>query len=184
MSRGVAAEDLLPHIEARYDAARRYAAAYQRYVRPVRSVDDLRLAPFHLLATEGHVHDDRDHMWHMSTLGEICTKDLGVLLPTAHRAVDLSNAEDAGAAIEWWEQLTDSGGEGMVVKPMAFLARDQRRLIQPALKVRGKEYLRIIYGPEYLLPENVERLRERAIAGKVAWRSQNSHLVSKRSIAS
>lgn len=165
-SRGVIAEELLQHIQSRYDSARRYADAYQRYVRPVQTVDDLKLAPFHLLATEGHVHDDRDHMWHMSTLAEICSADLGVLLPTAHRAVDITNEEDVAAAIAWWEQLTDAGGEGMVVKPLTFLARDNRGLIQPALKVRGKEYLRIIYGPEYLLPDNLERLRERAIASK------------------
>ncbi|MHB8230473.1 MAG: polynucleotide kinase-phosphatase [Vulcanimicrobiaceae bacterium] len=166
LGRGVAANDLLSRIESRYDAARRYAAAYQRYVRPVRTVDDLRLAPFHLLATEGRVHDDRDHLWHMSALAEICSADLGVLLPTAHRAVDLNDEVDVKTAVAWWERLTDAGGEGMVVKPRAFLARDSRGLLQPALKVRGKEYLRIIYGPEYLLPENLERLRERAIARK------------------
>jgi len=32
--------------------------------------------------------------------------------------------------------------------------------------VRGKEYLRIIYGPEYDSPENLSRLRERGITGK------------------
>lgn len=166
VERGVTAVDVLSRIEVRFDAAKRYVSAYQRYVRPVQSVDDLRLAPFHLLATEGRVHDDRDHLWHMSTLAEICGADLGVLLLTAHRAVDLNGEADVDAAIAWWEQLTDSGGEGMVVKPLPFLPRDNRGLIQPALKVRGKEYLRIIYGPEYSLQENLERLRERAIASK------------------
>lgn len=33
----------------------------------------------------------------------------------------------------------------------------RRGLVQPALKVRGREYLRLIYGPEYTLPENLER---------------------------
>ena len=55
-------------------------------------------------------------------------------------------------------ELTDAGGEGMVVKPLDFIARNERGIIQPAVKCRGREYLRIIYGPEYLLPENLERL--------------------------
>ena len=166
IARGVDAAEIRAKLAVRQDAAQRYVGAYQQYVRPVHSVSDLRLAPFHLLATEGHVHDDRDHLWHMSTLAEICSADLSVLLPTAHRAVNLNDESDVGEAVAWWEELTGSGGEGMVVKPLNFAARDNRGLVQPALKVRGKEYLRIIYGPEYLLPENLERLRERGIAGK------------------
>jgi protein phosphatase len=59
-----------------------------------------------------------------------------------------------------------AGGEGMVVKPLDFLAKHNDRLIQPALKCRGSEYLRIIYGPEYLLPQNLHRLRRRAVSSK------------------
>ena len=54
----------------------------------------------------------------------------------------------------------------MVVKPLAFIARGERTLLQPAIKCRGPEYLRIIYGPEYLLPENLPRLRARGLAAK------------------
>jgi protein phosphatase len=54
----------------------------------------------------------------------------------------------------------------MVVKPLTFIARGTKGLVQPALKCRGPEYLRIIYGPEYLLPENLERLRGRGLAAK------------------
>ena len=69
-------------------------------------------------------------------------------------------------AITWWDELTARGGEGMVVKPFDFVARDRRGLVQPALKTRGREYLRIIYGPEYDLPENLERLRSRGLSTK------------------
>lgn len=41
-------------------------------------------------------------------------------------------------------------------------------LIQPAVKCRGKEYLRIIYGPEYTAPDNIRRLKERGLSGKRA----------------
>jgi len=130
-------------------------------------VDDLRLAPFHLLATEGAVHDDRDHAWHMTQLAEICAADPGILMATPWRAVDLADEGACADAVRWWEELTASGGEGMVVKPLAFVTRDSRgRLAQPALKCRGHECLRLIYGPEYTLPEHLARLRERGVGAK------------------
>lgn len=54
----------------------------------------------------------------------------------------------------------------MVVKPSTFVARGKRGLLQPAIKCRGPEYLRIIYGPEYSTDENLERLRERGLTTK------------------
>lgn len=63
-------------------------------------------------------------------------------------------------------KTNDRGGEGMVVKPFEFIARGPRGLVQPAVKCRGPEYLRIIYGPEYTTPENLERLRQRGLSAK------------------
>jgi protein phosphatase len=37
----------------------------------------------------------------------------------------------------------------MVVKPLDFIVAGKRAIIQPAIKCRGPEYLRIIYGPEH-----------------------------------
>ena len=54
----------------------------------------------------------------------------------------------------------------MVVKPLNFVISGKRGLIQPAVKCRGPEYLRIIYGPEYTFPENLTRLRARGLATK------------------
>jgi protein phosphatase len=157
---------LLERVRERYDAASKYVQAFRRYVRPVNGIDDLQIAPFHLLASEGRVHADRTHSWHMEELGAICNADPGILLHTAFREVVLSDEREVADAIEWWEQLTATGGEGAVVKPLTFVSRDRRGLVQPALKVRGSEYLRIVYGPEYTLPIQLERLRERAISSK------------------
>ncbi|GJG85936.1 hypothetical protein tb265_11170 [Gemmatimonadetes bacterium T265] len=133
----------------------------------VASVADLKLAPFHVLATEGAVHADKDHAWHMGRADELCAADdTGVLFATAHRTVDLSDPATDSEATAWWEAMTERGGEGMVVKPLAFIARGRRGLVQPAVKCRGREYLRIIYGPEYTLPENLERLRARGLQAK------------------
>jgi protein phosphatase len=142
----------------------RYVASYQRYSWPVSSVDDLRLAPFHLLASEGAVHSDQSHGWHMQTVAEL--KD-STHIATRTIAVDLHDEQSIAAATQWWLEMTAAGGEGMVVKPSQFLERnEQGKAPQPAMKCRGTEYLRIIYGPEYSLPENLQRLRKRSTAAK------------------
>jgi hypothetical protein len=143
-----------------------YGAAYRRYCWTVTSPDDLKLAPFHVMATEGKVHTDRDHVWHMRTIAESCARDPGLLCATPFVEVDVTDAESQAAGIRWWQELTERGGEGMVVKPAGFVARGRRGLAQPAVKCRGREYLRIIYGPEYTAPEHLERLRERGLGRK------------------
>jgi polynucleotide kinase-phosphatase len=161
--------DLLARYRQRYELAGRFVDAYRHYCWPVSSLTGLRLAPFHLLASEGAVHVDKDHSWHMETLAEACRADPDLLVPTPWRTVELGDAASEAGAVAWWEELTAKGGEGMVIKPLSFIARGargQRGLAQPALKCRGREYLRIIYGPEYTLPENLERLRSRGLARK------------------
>jgi len=159
-------QPLLQRFRQRLEAVNRYVDSYRRYCWPVRSVDDLKLAPFHLLASEGRAHLDRDHVWHLEKLAQLSRALSGLLLATPYKVVDVTNSESVEDAVRWWEELTGRGGEGMVVKPLEFVARGRRGLLQPAVKCRGPEYLRIIYGPEYLLPENLERLRSRSLAAK------------------
>ena len=161
--------DLSPlalRFEERQGTAGKYVQAYRNYCWPVASIEDLKLAPFHLLATENGVHIDKDHVWHMETLAHICQEDPGILLATPYLLVDTEDSESVQRGIAWWEELTKSGGEGMVIKPLQFVAEGTRGLAQPAVKCRGKEYLRIIYGPEYTLAENLSRLRKRGLGVK------------------
>jgi protein phosphatase len=157
---------LLARYEGRAERAGRFVAAYRRYCWPVRSVADLKLAPFHLLATEGAVHADKDHGWHMEQLAALCRAAPDVLLATPYRVVDLADAGAKASAVRWWEELTESGGEGMVVKPLPFVTRGRHGPVQPAVKCRGREYLRIIYGPDYTEPEHLDRLRRRGLGAK------------------
>lgn len=150
----------------RQEAADLYVAAYQRYCWPVHALTDLKLGPFHLLASEGAVHSDKDHAWHMERLRKICAADEELMLATPYRIVDLTEPAQREQATAWWEDLTGSGGEGMVVKPLEFVAKGTKGMAQPAVKVRGREYLRIIYGPEYTLPENLSRLKQRGLGAK------------------
>jgi protein phosphatase len=102
----------------------------------------------------------------MRTLARICAEDEGLLLATNWREVDTTDAESCRGATDWWADLVASGGEGIVVKPQEFVTRGRRGIVQPAVKCRGPEYLRIIYGPEYTLPENLDRLRQRGLGRK------------------
>jgi protein phosphatase len=162
---GIDVGDTLTAVQERAEDVERYIEAYGRYCWPVTSIADLKIAPFHLLATEGAVHVGRDHLWHMETLAALSRAEV-LFLPTRHRIVDVTDPADEESGVAWWEELTGSGGEGMVVKPLDFVARGTRGPAQPALKCRGPEYLRIIYGPEYTRPENLERLRSRSVGAK------------------
>jgi protein phosphatase len=98
------------------------------------------------------------------------------LIATTRRVeVETGDPASVAAATRWWEDLTAAGGEGMVVKPAANLTRARRGsgsseqgggLVQPGLKVRGREYLRIIYGPDYTEPAHLVRLRQRGLSHK------------------
>lgn len=158
--------DLLDRYRGRQQSAEAFVRAYRRYCWPVDQLDDLKLAPFHVLATEGRVHTDRDHVWHMEQIACVCEQDPALLRATPYRLVDLSDPAAEAAGIEWWHALTDAGGEGMVVKPLSWLVKGKRGLVQPAIKCRGREYLRIIYGPEYTAPEHLSRLRARGLSVK------------------
>ena len=165
-ARGLQMEELAARFRERADATQRYVDAYRRYCWPVRGIEDVRVAPFHLLASENAVHTNKSHVWHMEALHRLCEKDPGLLVATPFRVAKLADADECAAVVRWWEELTAAGGEGMVVKPLDFVQFGRRGLIQPAIKSRGPEYLRIIYGPEYSTPKALERLRERGLSAK------------------
>lgn len=102
----------------------------------------------------------------MKMLERLCDADRELLLATPYKTVMLEGETSTAEAVAWWEELTATGGEGMVVKPFAFAGKNGRGLVQPALKCRGREYLRIIYGPEYTAPQHLDRLRSRGLGRK------------------
>ena len=150
----------------------KFADAYRQYCWPVNSIDDLKLAPFHILATENAVHVDQNHLWHMKEIAKFCDIESSELFfTTRFLEVDLQDDSSVKAGEQWWLDLTSEGGEGMVVKPLNFIEttkgnKGRTDICQPAVKVRGSEYLRIIYGPDYDTPENLSRLRQRHLGRK------------------
>jgi len=165
-SRGLPVDDLLDRTRSRAGNADAFIAAYRRYCWPVDGLDGVRIAPFQLLASDGAVYHERPHLWHLALADRLAAADPALIAMTRRLLVDLADPESEAAATAWWETRTAAGAEGMVVKPADGLVCGTRGIVQPALKVRGREYLRIIYGPDYLEPANLTRLRQRALGHK------------------
>jgi protein phosphatase len=102
----------------------------------------------------------------MDICARLADASSGLIIATPYKVINLTKPDEFDEGVRWWKELTARGGEGMVVKPLSFIAKTDRGLVQPAIKCRGQEYLRIIYGPEYTMPEYLERLRHRGLAGK------------------
>ena len=158
--------DLSSRIESQQENVRRFRKVYRPYCWDTPGLDDYKIAPFHLLATESAVHTDQAHTWHMNFNDALTKADPALFQSTQSKAVDLNHPSSVTDAIRWWEELTANGGEGMVVKPEHFLIKGERGLIQPAVKCRGREYLRIIYGPDYLEADHLKRLKQRGLRKK------------------
>jgi polynucleotide kinase-phosphatase len=164
--RGLDVSDLLSRTESRSAHATAFRAAYRRYCWPTDGLAGVRLAPFQLLATAGRTYFERPHSWHLGLAERLAEAAGDLVVPTRHLPVDTGDEESVRSGVAWWEELTGAGGEGMVVKPLANTVRGPRGLVQPGVKVRGPEYLRIIYGPDYLEPRHAERLRARSLGAK------------------
>ncbi|MGH9222796.1 MAG: polynucleotide kinase-phosphatase, partial [Acidimicrobiales bacterium] len=111
-ARAADAADLLGRVRDRQAMAAGFVDAYRRYCWTVDSVDDLRLAPFQVLAGEGTVHALTEHLWHLNVLGRLCETDPATFRPTRAVTVDLGDESSEAAAVAWWESLTGEGGEG------------------------------------------------------------------------
>jgi protein phosphatase len=142
-----------------------YSRAWRPYCWETPSLEEVAVAPFHILATEGRTRFDRDHVWHMETTAKLAEHD-AIVVATPFRVVALDDTSAREQAALWWHEMTEAGGEGMVVKPHEWLTYGKRGLVQPALKCRGREYLRLIYGPEYTAADQIERLRARSLQRK------------------
>jgi polynucleotide kinase-phosphatase len=165
-ARGLNVTALAGRTRQRLADAAAFRAAYAAYCRPTDGLDGITLAPFQILACEGRALAlTESHAWHLAELAKL-GGDL--ITPTRHRFVDLSSERERAEAADWWLELTAAGGEGAVVKP-AHLT-DGR--VQPGLKVRGREYLRIIYGPDYT--GSLDVLRDRHL-GKKRQLAQREH---------
>jgi protein phosphatase len=164
--RGLDVAELLARTALREANGAAFTAAYRRYCWPTDGLAGVRIAPFQLLAYEGTTCHRLPHSWHLDIADRLVKAAPDLIAPTRRIFAATTDPESVAAATQWWTELTAAGGEGMVVKPAANLVRGPGGLVQPGLKVRGQEYLRIIYGPDYTMPENLSRLRDRRLGHK------------------
>ncbi|MBB4895593.1 polynucleotide kinase-phosphatase [Streptomyces olivoverticillatus] len=172
-ARGVEVSALLDRQRERATDAAAFTEAYGRYCWPAGDrgedgLDGIRLAPFQLLAAEGRNLALLPHDEQLAMVDRMVGEEGGRLLaPTRRLVVDTGDEASVAEGIRWWLELTAAGGEGMVVKPLGAHVRGEGgKLVQPGVKCRGREYLRIIYGPEYTRPENLAKLRIRHLGHK------------------
>ncbi|WP_329531862.1 polynucleotide kinase-phosphatase [Streptomyces sp. NBC_01450] len=166
--RGVDVGELLGRQRERAADAAAFTEAYRRYCWTTDGLEGVRLAPFQILAVQGRSLAAVPHDEQLALIDRLVEHDGSGLLQTTRRLfVDTGDAESVRGGVDWWLEMTGRGGEGMVVKPVGAVVRSgQGRLVQPGIKCRGREYLRIIYGPEYTRPENLARLRGRFLNHK------------------
>ena len=150
----------------KHDNIKKYISAYHQYCTSVKGLNGIKLAPFHIMATEGEVHTNKTHIWHMEHIGQIVKSDPDLFKDTPYRITDLDDEGSIRDTIRWWAELTEAGGEGMVIKPIEYVTLNKGSIIQPGIKCRGREYLRIIYGPDYTDPNNLKRLKKRFLRKK------------------
>ncbi|MFE6761795.1 polynucleotide kinase-phosphatase [Streptomyces sp. NPDC057689] len=167
-ARGVDVGALVDRQRDRAEDAAAFTEAYRRYCWSTEGLDGVRLAPFQILAVRGRSLASVPHDEQLAWLDRLVEHDpSGLLQVTRRLVVDTADEASVRAGVDWWLEMTGRGGEGMVVKPLGALVRDGKgRLVQPGIKVRGREYLRIIYGPEYTRPDNLDRLRGRFLGHK------------------
>jgi len=167
MARGLDLGELRDRLSGGLSDVHAFASAYRQYVRPTDGLAGVTLAPFAVLASADAAHTDRDHGWHLGIADRLVAADPATFTPTRRLVVDPRSTSDVASAVDWWLSLTGDGAEGMVVKPYAGLtATGSKGLQQPGLKCRGREYLRIIYGPGYTAPAQLDRLRGRSLGRK------------------
>jgi hypothetical protein len=159
--RGADVAELLDRTRSRAQNARRFVDAYRHHVQPIDNQLGVQVAPFQVLGSDAGTYEARDHGWHLGIADRLVDVDPELFRRTRRLAVETGDASSCADGVTWWEELTASGGEGMVVKPLANLVRGPQGLVQPGLKVRGREYLRIIYGADYTDASTLSRLKNR-----------------------
>jgi protein phosphatase len=164
--RGVALDELAARTAERASHLGSFIGAYRQYCWDTDGIDGVEIAPFQILAAHGDVLARRPHAWHLDEIDALVAEAPDVLRRTDRRHVNTDDPASIAEATDWWHSMTERGGEGMVAKPADPVTVNDQGLVLPGVKCRGREYLRLIYGAEYLAPEHLTRLRQRSLKRK------------------
>ncbi|MFC4409780.1 polynucleotide kinase-phosphatase [Chungangia koreensis] len=150
--------DWLSIYDMKLQNAHVFKEVFQNYCWNVEGIEKIQIAPFHVLAHSNQTFFDKPHLWHMEMNRKLSAGST-LFVETDYKII--SNPSDDLEIIKWWEEMTKEGHEGIVIKPEIYISTYKGRLLQPAIKVRGRKYLSIIYGMDYLEPANLIRLKKR-----------------------
>lgn len=142
----------------KYKNAARFDAVFKNYCWPTNELSGIQIAPFHILAHSSSTNFHQPHSWHMQMNAHLA-ENSSLFIATEYRVIE--SEQDKQEVIDWWQDMTENGHEGIVIKPFDFLAYHKGKLLQPAIKVRGREYLRIIYGMDYTDEAIMKKLKQR-----------------------
>ncbi|WP_419855438.1 polynucleotide kinase-phosphatase [Candidatus Poriferisodalis sp.] len=164
--RDVMLDELSARTDERASHLGSFIDAYRQYCWDTDGIDGVEIAPFQILAADSEVLGRRPHAWHLEEIDALIAQAPDLLRRTDRHYVKTDDDASIADATDWWHSMTERGGEGMVAKPADPVTVNDKGLVQPGVKCRGREYLRLIYGAEYLAPENLQRLRQRSLKRK------------------
>jgi hypothetical protein len=147
--------------------SKKFHDVFSFYCWNIEDINNVKIAPFHILSFSKESNFNRNHEWHMGISKELSMMS-SLFIETPYMIINLDNEQEKNSCIKWWKEITEDGHEGIVIKPYKFISKNKNgEIVQPAIKVRGKEYLRIIYGMDYLEKENLEIIKQRSAHKKM-----------------
>lgn len=138
-----------------------FQKACMNYASPYKTFDDLEYAPFHILVSEKIKGYTMDHQWHMNIISHLRGRYIRM---TKMIHVNLEDTSSQKQATNMWTDLISNGCEGMIFKSPSLNYHHDNELVIMGIKVRGPEYLRLVYGADYL--NNLESLSKRKLKSK------------------
>ncbi|MCP2036431.1 polynucleotide kinase-phosphatase [Planomicrobium sp. HSC-17F08] len=148
----------LKEYEGKLANAQTFNEVFQKYCWNVESTESIQIAPFHVLAHSKQTFFDQPHTWHME-MNRMLAGQSDLFVETEFKLISDEASEQE--VVQWWQEMTEDGHEGIIIKPEFYIPKNKGKLLQPAIKVRGQKYLSIIYGMDYLEEKNLARLKNR-----------------------
>lgn len=142
------------------EAALQAQKALQSCTWPVKGIEQVKIVPIQLLASDRTTYVQQDRRWQVTELERWCQESPQFV---KCRRVFVSGHDQERAALELWDTLQQGRGAGMVARTLDAMPRQGGRLEVPVMKIRSRDFLRVVYGPQYLNPDMLQWLRERPV---------------------
>lgn len=119
--------------------------------------------PYHLLAAQSGTFFHQPHAWHTAQLSAFSQGHPTRVRALRSEVLDLQDHDHRRSLVAWWQELSEAGAPGIIVKPVTLELFVNHEYLQPAMKVRGREALRMVYGPFYTEHDLLAHHRTRSL---------------------